>query len=349
MYEQDWMCKEYDGTDALQSNISLADDWLRGMAVGAERSGRTVQYCMPYANDILAAAALPAVSNARATGDYFHAHHQWAIGGTALLYNALNILPFKDGFYSSTNKQVGGQTVGPETHPDREALISVLSGAMVGPMDGIHLLNATRVNATCRSDGYVLKPDVPLRTSDECFRSSAATGAGRLPLSPPTTKPEECFVYHTHSDVKGLGRVFYLFSNDDRPLTPAMVDLPSSDAKDSYVLFDWYTKSLALLKPSNSLPPSYEGTRYAVITPVMTGGWVLVGERSKYVPLSSFRFEQVSASADSLDVHLVGAAGETVRVCATRVTAKGSLAAELVCKRVAFAAGGGWKLVRFGV
>ena len=27
----------------------------------------------------------------------------------------------------------------------------------------------------------------------------------------------------------------------------------------------------------NSLPPSYEGTRYAVITPVLTGGWVLVG------------------------------------------------------------------------
>ena len=44
-----------------------------------------------------------------------------------------------------------------------------------------------------------------------------------------------------------------------------------------------------------------------------------------------------------------GAVGETVRVCATRVTSKGSLAAELVCKKVAFAAGGGWKLVRFGV
>ena len=29
MYEQDWMCKEYDETAALQANISLADDWLR--------------------------------------------------------------------------------------------------------------------------------------------------------------------------------------------------------------------------------------------------------------------------------------------------------------------------------
>ena len=52
-----------------------------------------------------------------APGDGFH---QWAIGGTSLFYWALGILPFKDGFYSSTHKQVGGQTPGPETSPDRE-------------------------------------------------------------------------------------------------------------------------------------------------------------------------------------------------------------------------------------
>eukprot|EP00965_Chrysotila_dentata_P216078 6189161-Pleurochrysis_carterae.AAC.2 len=30
---------------------------------------------------------------------------------------------------------------------------------MVGAMDGIGLLNATRLNASCRPDGYILKPD----------------------------------------------------------------------------------------------------------------------------------------------------------------------------------------------
>ena len=45
MYEQDWMCTEYDGTQALQANLTLADRWLKGMAHGAARSGRTVQYC----------------------------------------------------------------------------------------------------------------------------------------------------------------------------------------------------------------------------------------------------------------------------------------------------------------
>ena len=49
----------------FRSNISLGDMWLKGMADGAGGSNRTVQYCMPYANEILSAAAYPAVSNAR--------------------------------------------------------------------------------------------------------------------------------------------------------------------------------------------------------------------------------------------------------------------------------------------
>lgn len=37
------MCTEYNTVEALQTNISLADLWLKGMAVGAKSSGRTVQ------------------------------------------------------------------------------------------------------------------------------------------------------------------------------------------------------------------------------------------------------------------------------------------------------------------
>merc|ERR1719231_332268 len=127
---------------------------------------------MPYPNDLLSASAYSAVTNARATGDYFHSPNQWAVGGTSLFYWAIGVLPFKDGFYSSTNRQVGGQTVGPERTPDREALMATLSCAMVGPMDGIDLLNASRVMATCRGDGKVLKPDRPLTVTDACFRAA---------------------------------------------------------------------------------------------------------------------------------------------------------------------------------
>ena len=50
---------------------------------------------MPYPNDLLSASAYPEVTNARATGDYFHSQNQWAVGATSLFYWAIGILPFK--------------------------------------------------------------------------------------------------------------------------------------------------------------------------------------------------------------------------------------------------------------
>ena len=113
MYEQDWMCTEYDEVEELQTNLTLADMWLAGMNHGAQQANLSIQYCMPYPNDMLSTASHSQVTNARATGDYFHGAHQWAIGGTSLFYMALGVLPFKDGFYSSTQLQIGGQTIGP--------------------------------------------------------------------------------------------------------------------------------------------------------------------------------------------------------------------------------------------
>jgi len=315
MYEQDWMCTEYDEVEALQTNISLADLWLEGMAVGAASSNRTVQYCMPYPNDVLAASSHAAVTNARATGDYFHSTDQWAVGGTSLFYWAIGVLPFKDGFYSSTNKQIGGQTVGPETDPDREALMATLSCAMVGPMDGIYLLNKTRVMTSCRHDGVVLKPDKPVSTTDTCFLSADPT----------------CKVYHTYSDVPGAGRIHYHFNNENQPMTAAMVYLENSPSQ--YVVYNWYSGEVSKLEESNSVSPGYEGHIYAVVAPVVNG-WALIGEIGKYVSASSLRFNGVEyingqGSGNTLRVSATGIAGEQIKVCVVKDL-------KLVCKEVSF-------------
>jgi hypothetical protein len=317
MYEQDWMCTEYDQVEALQTNISLADLWLHGMAYGAQSSGRTVQYCMPYPHDVLAAAAFPAVTNARATGDYFHAPNQWAIGATAMFYWAIGIIPFKDGFYSSTNKQIGGQTVGPELNPDREALMATLSGAMVGPMDGINLLNASRTMTACRGDGYILKPDRPLTTVDTCFKA----------------KTPNCFTYHTHSNIGGIPRVHYIFDNDGTTLTPDMVYLTAADVN-NYVVYNWYSGELSRLQATNTLARGYEGHVYAMVTPIVNG-WAFLGEPSKYVSCATLRFQTITASDSSLSVQVQGVRGETVSVCV--VDAKNL---ERMCQNVVFSADG---------
>lgn len=338
MYEQDWMCTEYDGVDALQSNVTMGDLWLKGMAAGAEASGRSVQYCMPYPNQVLSAAAYPAVTNARATGDYFHSDHQWAVGATSLFYWAIGILPFKDGFYSSTHPQVGGQTVGPETDPDREALMATLSGAMVGPMDGIYLLNKTRVMTTCMGDGTVLKPDVPVHASDSCFKNAKNN-----------TDPGTCWVYHTWSDMDGVGRVHYHYNDaTGEPLTPSMVHLRDDDAG-KYAVRNWYTGDVSLLDAKGTaLTAGYEGHVYAAVSPVGEGGWIFLGEVDKYTVAAGKRFAGVeversqevgvdgAATTASMRVYVKGVKGEVVKVCAVKASALGNT----MCNTVTFSEAG---------
>eukprot|EP00937_MAST-01D_sp_MAST-1D-sp2_P002400 g2400.t1 len=326
MYEQDWMCTEYDEVSALQTNITLADLWLEGMADGAAGSGRTVQYCMPYPNDLLAASKHAAVTNARATGDYFHAGDQWAVGATSLFYWAIGILPFKDGFYSSTNKQTGGQTVGPEKNPDRETLMATLSCAMVGPMDGIELLNKTRIMTTCRKDGVVLKPDAPVSTADYCFTAAGGNDPG-------------CKVYTARSQPKGLpAPALYHFNNDAKPLLSAMVGSPCAP----YVVYNWYSgEVVGPLADSNDVAAGYEGHVYALVTPLAANKWALLGETSKYVPLSSKRVAAVDVSGADLVVTATGVAGEDVELCAVQCTKD---CAPKVCQTAHFDADGDQKV-----
>lgn len=301
MYEQDWMCEEYDIIEALQTNISLADSWLHGMAFGAASSGRTVQYCMPYAHDILASAALTAVTNIRASDDYVIHDRNYKIGGTSMLIWAVGAIPFKDGFYSSNVPQVGGQAVGPELTPNRETLLATLSCAMVGPMDGINLLNKSRVMSTCRADGTILKPDRPLTPFESCFYKDAV--------------PEECVRYLTYSDLSGFGRISYVFM--DSPGTLSWFELIPA-VSPSHVVFNWYSGERQLLETSVHIEAGYEGHSYAIVSPIVDG-WAFFGEVGKIVTASRLRFASVKASNSKLLIHTNGIQGEAVKVCALRV------------------------------
>jgi len=323
MYEQDWMCTEYDEVSAIQTNITMGDLWLYGMAEGAARSGRTVQYCMPYSHEILSAAALPAVTNARATDDYFHGVDQWSVGHTAMYYWALNILPFKDGFYSSSLPQVGGQTVGPETSPDRETIMAALSCAMVGPMDGIYLLNKTRVMATCNAAGVVLKPDRPVTATDEGFRRGDSA------------RP----VFATETNVRGWGAISYVFASHTGEIVPGDLDLKPSD---DYLVYNWYSGELSsMANLTGQVELGYEGHAYVVVAPVVEG-WAVVGEVDKYVTASEVRVVSIAPGKTGPVATLKGVKGESVRFCAAP-------AATLVleCQTVKFP-GDGEQKVEFG-
>merc|ERR1711879_222934 len=184
---------------------------------------------------------------------------------------------------------------------------------MVGPMDGINLLNVSRVMTTCRKDGRILKPDKPITVVDSCFRRRDPT----------------CIVYETHSDITGYQRLHYYFNNNnksDTPLTPDDVylncSIPQLCAK-SHVVYNWYTGELTYMKQSTHVSAGYEEHSYAIVAPVVRG-WAFIGEVDKYVTASTVRFSDISFSGaeenSSLTVSVHGVSDEVVTVCAAEAS-----------------------------
>ena len=107
VYEQDWLKHQMDEkTPALMQSVSLADTWLTQMALGAEKNGLTIQYCMAYMRFLLQSVKYSAVTQTRASGDYLDDSDQWRIGGGSVILWALGLAPSKDGMWS-VSQQTG--------------------------------------------------------------------------------------------------------------------------------------------------------------------------------------------------------------------------------------------------
>ena len=82
---QDWLDTEYDNVMHLNLNATAARTWLLQMGSAAAKHGLTIQYCMSHCRHILQSVEIPAVTNARASGDYHPGNEQWQpLGNTAI-------------------------------------------------------------------------------------------------------------------------------------------------------------------------------------------------------------------------------------------------------------------------
>jgi hypothetical protein len=118
-------------------------------------------------------------------------------------------------------------------------------------------------------------------------------------------------------------------------------------ASAGYAVFDWFSPTAApvALAPGGtftiatgtgqpSAPSNAHPIRYHVAAPVLPGGWVLLGEGGKVVPLSAQRFSDLSAAAAGFSVTVAGSAGEATGV-PVWVAAPGKGVAAVTCPSVA--------------
>ena len=320
-YEQDWLYNEFNNCSLLHESATQARTWLMQMGHACENNDVTVQYCMPYPRHALQSLEIKAVSQIRASNDYFSTENgtapgNWNLGGSSILAYSLALRPFKDNFW--TMPQEPGSSRSDFINPDtpRAAAVATLTSGPVTPGDGAMFQNAPLIMKSTRADGVLLHPSRPCTYSDGFIRR----------MSTQSVEGPEGHVWSTFSTV-GSARhdiVFVTLLNETFSVQPSFLNLNGvHEARGEAVAFTYDAVSgagLVVAVFSDVSPMVLMPTKTAndfqiyYTSPVVRNGWALLGELDKWVPASEFRFVDASVDGDDLVATCMGSAGETVKV-----------------------------------
>ncbi len=217
---------------------------------------------------------------------------------TNVMARALGQWPYKDVFHSTTTSATR----------EVEALLSALSAGPVGIGDRIGEADIALIRRTCRADGVLVRPDVPIAAIDRtAFTAPVWSG--------------ESLVATTHSD-HAAGRWGYVLTCNVGSDEPAAAwvsfgdlgdDLPDTD---ELAVYDWRTGGIEVL-PRDSLFETGALARadwdYRVLAPVFANGVAVVGDPAVYACAGDSRLAAVSADESEVVITVLGA-GETVRL-----------------------------------
>ena len=301
-FEHDWLVEVFFGVRGLREAPGRARAWQEGIDRAARERGITLQWCMATPADYAETATLTQVTSVRTCGDHGYiatAGQLWAwFCTTNTLARALDLMPFKDVFRA--DPEVAGDNGEPE------ALLSALSTGPVGLGDRVGRFDPELALATCRADGILIKPDVPI----------AATGRSMLAN---TGFRNELMVAEAFTDHRA-GRWSYVFAAHCSPtddVLEAEIDLrelgESAPAGD-VIVWDWRARAATRVAPDARWPVALpnEGWAYLVLAPVLDGGLAVIGDVTKDVTAGDARLA-VDPIAGGVRLSVKGA-GETVTV-----------------------------------
>eukprot|EP00053_Salpingoeca_punica_P027614 m.25231 g.25231 ORF g.25231 m.25231 type:complete len:316 (-) comp9717_c0_seq1:39-986(-) len=274
------------------------------MGEAADRVGVTFQACMSYVRHILQMMECPAMTNARASDDYHPGNEQWNIGTSSILAWATGIAPSKDNYWSTPDQPGNAKYIDSrEIHNRLQALVSTLSTGPVMPSDKIGFSNVSLIMMSCAEDGALLQPDKPATSMDSMFTYKAfGTGVdGQL--------------WSTYTALEFVYVSYVLAVNVSTPYLLLPHELGYND-QDQLLVFE--ANSTRTLRPFSSSSPitinpcDKLSFQFYTIVPVLSNGWALVGETSKWVSVSNTRLQDPVVSTLDLSVVIKGLAGEAV-------------------------------------
>ncbi|MCU1361409.1 MAG: hypothetical protein JWN99_2698, partial [Ilumatobacteraceae bacterium] len=217
---------------------------------------------------------------------------------TNALARGLGLMPFKDVFRA--DPAIAGD------HGEIEALLSALSTGPIGLGDRVGTFDAALAMRTCRADGIVIKPHVPVAATSRSMLVSAGSRAVLMVA--------ECYSDHP------AGRWGYVTTMRCSPGDTttsgdvALADLGDSAPTGDVVVWDWRAGTAA---PSwadgrwTATLASQEWT-FHVVAPVLACGIAVIGDVSKFVTAGDARV--VVSEIDGAVRIVVKGAHETVTI-----------------------------------
>ena len=301
VFEHDWLIECFLGVRGLRAP-GRAAAWQEGIDAGLGARDLHAQWCMASPADFAQVSRLQHVTSIRTSGD-----HGYLVGPEVLwawfLHNnvmarALGLWPYKDVFHSARTSETR----------EVEALLAAMSAGPVGIGDRIGEADVALIRRTCRADGVLVRPDVPIAATDQA------------PFDAPVWSGETLVgsTYTQHS----AGRFGYALACNvgfDKRTKHAHIALSSLDADrpetDRVVLYDWRNRTVDVVDADAEYEVELEpaGWDYRVLAPVLPDGIAVIGDPALYACAGDARVADVVVGADEVVVTVLGA-GERVPI-----------------------------------
>ena len=339
-YEQDWLHNELEGVSVLLTNITLARQWLVEMGAGAAAAGVTVQLCMAYPRHALESVEMATATQIRASDDHMpgvDSQLQWHMGWSSMLAWSLGLAPFKDNYWS-TALQPGGTRPGPETTPSLHNAASTLSAGPVTPGDGVGFSDTAQILRACDASGRLLQPSRALTSIDaaavaRAFPNTSSNVPTGIVSATYTAVAALVFDHILAANLTMSWNILPKHLESTRADLPLRLAVPRNSAK-SWLLHPLsshadaiiaYALNTTTLDPTSLVTQLFSATSPILLfacglidfqlwhtAPIFQNGWSLLGEVSKWVPVSEARFFDIGSDEFGAHANVRGQAGELV-------------------------------------
>ncbi|MFN8023424.1 MAG: hypothetical protein U0Q03_17990 [Acidimicrobiales bacterium] len=295
-FEHDWLVEVFFGNRWLRSAPGRARAWQEGIDRAAAERGITLQWCMATPADMAQTVTLRQVTSIRTSGDHGYIAtpgQLWAwFCTTSAIARSLGLMPFKDVFRA--DPEVAGD------HGEPEALLSALSTGPVGLGDRVARFDPALAMRTCRADGTLIKPHVPVAATSASMTNGSASRSVLMVA--------ECHSEHP------AGRWAYVTTmrcspGDRRTTGEVRLDaLGESRPTGDVVVWDWRSGTATRMAADGSwtCELGQEEWTFHVVAPVLAGEVAVIGDTSKFVTAGDARVV-VSDTGDAVRVVVKGA------------------------------------------